>query len=454
MLVSFLVEFRLRGYAKEYAKWARERTLTKANELGVKRLRQPRFVPHITLFGGAETNDLHNVIREVERIGRRYTLVPFKLSVERGEFQNEDANWLYLDVHPSPDLEQFRWELAQSLCMLENVVSHTCKSCDHDPKYKFHCAIIKCAPSDSDKFEKLSEYAETKLSLEAFKQHKASIFGKVLNIINKHIFRDRDEPDLGINQHLLRVTVLGRGGHIQVEYDLVLKKLLSRREALSRHWSRRTIEYLKMELSPPREERLSVSNASKYYFIGDTHFDHKSTIIKFIHRPFSTVGEMNDVIKNNWNKSVGENDRVYFLGDYTGPPPRRLGTYYEKLRYWTRQLKGIKISILGNHDRNGGCIEFEKARILHIERYNFLLIHNPSDKKIKAIKARYDWLIHGHVHNNEMNRYPFINGEQKTINVSAELINYEPVSLSYLLSLDLDSIKRMRTVDDQQPERW
>jgi calcineurin-like phosphoesterase family protein len=450
MPVPFLVEFRLRGYAKEYAKWARGCTLRRAKELGVERLRQSKFVPHITLFGGAETYNLRDVTREVEKIGRKYTLVPFKLGIERGEFQNEDANWLYLDVHPSSDLEQLRWELAQSLCTLD-VIRHTCKSYDRDPKYKFHCAIIKCAPSDSDKFEQLSDYAETKLSPEAFKQHKAPVFGKLFNIVKKYIFRDEDESDSGINQHLLRVTVL-RGSRIQREYDLILKKLLSRREALSRYWWRKTIRGLRIELSPPREEQLSVSNASQYYFMGDTHFDHKSTIIKFIHRPFSNVTEMNEVMKNNWNKRVGENDRVYFLGDYTGPPPRSWGKYYEELRYWTKQLKGIKVSILGNHDRIGGCIEFERARILRVERYNFLLIHNPADSKIEWLKW-HDWIIHGHVHNNEMDKYPFINGERKTINVSAELVNYKPVSLEYLLSLDLGSIKRMRTIDSP-PERW
>jgi hypothetical protein len=52
-----------------------------------------------------------------------------------------------------------------------------------------------------------------------------------------------------------------------------------------------------------------------------------------------------------------------------------------------------------------------------------------------------------------MDNYPFINGERKTINVSADLINFTPVSLNYLLSLELSSIKRMRTIDSE-PERW
>jgi calcineurin-like phosphoesterase family protein len=89
-----------------------------------------------------------------------------------------------------------------------------------------------------------------------------------------------------------------------------------------------------------------------------------------------------------------------------------------------------------------------------------LLIHNPNpddnhqtqEQKLKLVNW-HGWVIHGHVHNNEMNKYPFINGERKTINVSVELINYEPVSPEYLLSLDLGSIKLMRTIDSP-PERW
>ena len=77
------------------------------------------------------------------------------------------------------------------------------------------------------------------------------------------------------------------------------------------------------------------------------------------------------------------------------------------------------------------------------------MIHDPTDRQIEW----QGWTIHGHVHNNEMDNYPFINGEKKTINVSADMINYTPVSLAYLLSLDLGSIRRMRTIDSQ-PERW
>jgi len=47
-----------------------------------------------------------------------------------------------------------------------------------------------------------------------------------------------------------------------------------------------------------------------------------------------------------------------------------------------------------------------------------------------------------------MDLYPFINGETRTINVSCECTAYTPVSLDYLLSLDLESIARMETLSD------
>jgi len=441
-MTHFFSEFRLQGYAKQYAKWVRARVHREARRLRIREAGGRRFVSHIALFGGARTNNLRRVIAEVERVGQKYTLVPFKVG-GFDKFQNPDANWLYLDVDPSSDLEQLRYELAQNLLRSERMIYDTCETYDLKSKYKFHCSIGKYAPEANDKFEKLFEYAETKCSLEAFKQHKASVFGRLFNIIKKYILKEK-EDDPHINLHLLRVTVLGRGSRIQSEYDLVLGRSLSRREALSRYWWRKTIEKFRdLQNAPPEEEPPPISSNS-VYFIGDTHFDHKN-IIKYCHRPFSNVTEMNEVIKNNWNSTVGDNETVYFLGDWS------FGRGSKPANYWKRQLKGRIVSIHGSHDRNNkrNEIKFEKTKVLHVGGYSFLLIHNPEDKKTEW----HGWIIHGHVHNNKMDRYPFINGEQKTINVSVELINYKPVSLSYLLSLGLDSIRRMRTIDSQ-PERW
>lgn len=392
------------------------------------------------MFGPARTNNLRRVIAEVERTCQNYTLVPFKIG-GFDSFRNPDANWLYLDVEPSSELEQLRYELAQNLIRSERMVHDTCQSFDHGARYKFHSSVGKYTPRDKAKFERLLDFAETRCSLEAFRQYKASIFRRLFNVIKRYVFRIEEESNPNISLYLLRVTVLGRGGRIQCEYDLMLKKLLSRGEARSRHWYHRSIERLQELLNHPEASKSTVSNRD-IYFIGDTHFDHKN-IIKYTHRPFANVTEMNNAIKTNWNRTVGDDDTVYFLGDWT------FGWGHRPAEYWKRQLKGNIVSIRGSHDREVKGIKLENTKVLHVNGYNFLLIHNPSDRKTEW----HGWVIHGHVHNHNMDNYPFINGERKTINVSAEVINYTPVSLRYLLSLDLDSIKRMRTIDSQ-PEKW
>lgn len=450
-MAHFLVELRLHGYAREYARWARARTLREARRLGLRRLPEPRFVPHITLFGAADAHNIRNVVREVERIGQRYTLVPFKLGIRRGDFQNEDANWLYLDIETSQELERFRYDLAQGLVERERLICDTCPPYDRLPKYGFHCSIGKYDPRDSAKFEILAEYAETKCSLEIFKQRRVSPLGKLINLIERSIFKTEEEAP-GISQHLLRVTVLGRRSRIRYEYDLVLGRTLSRREALSgRRW-RETIESFKELRSLPGKERLAISNES-VHFIADTHFDHKN-IIRYCRRPFSSVAQMNRAIEDDWNGTVRDNDVVYYVGDWS------FGKRARSAAYWKRRLRGNIVSIKGSHDGPHSGIRLQPFKELHVAGYDFLLIHipNPNDKhqtqeQKQKLENWQGWVIHGHVHNNEMHKYPFINGERKTINVSAELINYKPVSLQYLLSLDLDSIKRMRTIDSQ-PERW
>jgi len=249
MITSFFIEFRVQGFAKQYARWVNTRINQETRRLRIRKLREQRFVSHVTLFGPARTNDFKRVITEVQRTCRKYTLVPFKI----GGFdtiQNPDANWLYLDVEPSSQLEQLRYELAQNLLKSERTIFNTCQSYDHSPRCKFHSSIGKYAPRDKDKFKKLLNFAETKCTVDIFKKHKASIVSKFFNIIKRYFFRREEDNYQNIRLYLLRVTILGRGRRILFEYDLVLKKILSRSEALSRYWYRKSIERLKELLNP------------------------------------------------------------------------------------------------------------------------------------------------------------------------------------------------------------
>jgi calcineurin-like phosphoesterase family protein len=176
------------------------------------------------------------------------------------------------------------------------------------------------------------------------------------------------------------------------------------------------------------------------YFISDTHFGHEK-IIELCNRPFKNTKMMDREMRDRWNETVNKKDIVYFIGDFhfrgssTG--------------YWITHLNGRKIFIEGNHDleEDDGVIHHKiKGAVYHkiVESggYKFYLVHDPHN----VPDYWTDWVIFGHEHNNNISKYPFIEGERRQINVSVEVIDYRPVSLEYLLSLDLNSIKRKNTI--------
>jgi len=187
----------------------------------------------------------------------------------------------------------------------------------------------------------------------------------------------------------------------------------------------------------------------RVFVVSDTHFDH-TNIIRYCNRPFRYPDRspnrtaMNRALISNWNLAVSRNDIVYFVGDL------RFGRHSRPPGYWLKRLNGRKIIIRGSHD--GDIRGARDLQVLDHGGMRFLLVHKPSD----AVNWN-GWTIHGHHHRdargNCPTRYPFINGQSKTVNVNVELTDYRPVSLDYLCSLGLDGIKRMNTIRSI-PERW
>ena len=171
------------------------------------------------------------------------------------------------------------------------------------------------------------------------------------------------------------------------------------------------------------------------YLSSDLHLDH-TKIIGYCARPFisSNISEMNNVLVTNWNNTVG-NNKVYFLGDLS------FGKEARPASYWLDRLQGKVHFIRGCHDID--IVDSQDSAVFQQGRYKFLMIHDPDQLPFNWNH----WIIHGHKHNNDMKNYPFINGDRKTINISPELVNYKPLSLDYLISLEPHSIKRMDTID-------
>lgn len=80
------------------------------------------------------------------------------------------------------------------------------------------------------------------------------------------------------------------------------------------------------------------------YVTSDLHFGHKN-IIKYENRPFNNIEEMDKTIIDLWNKTINDKDLIYILGDFS---------WYkgEKTNEILKTLKGNKMLIIGNHDKN------------------------------------------------------------------------------------------------------
>ncbi|MCX6803218.1 MAG: metallophosphoesterase family protein [Candidatus Diapherotrites archaeon] len=155
------------------------------------------------------------------------------------------------------------------------------------------------------------------------------------------------------------------------------------------------------------------------FVISDFHLNHKN-IILYSNRPFTSIEEMNNSLIQNWNNIVEENDLVIFVGDLF------LG-HKKELEKWLSLLKGKIIFIKGNHDSKS--FNALKELIITFRGQRFFVTHNPKNNPFDW----QGWMIHGHCHNKNPEKYPLVNQINKTINVSCELTNYTPMRLSTIL---------------------
>lgn len=57
---------------------------------------------------------------------------------------------------------------------------------------------------------------------------------------------------------------------------------------------------------------------SLIYYTSHLHLCHIN-LLKKSNRPFLDIENMNETIKDNWNKKINDNDIVYILGDIGFP---------------------------------------------------------------------------------------------------------------------------------------
>jgi calcineurin-like phosphoesterase family protein/2'-5' RNA ligase len=372
-------------------------------------------VPHITLYGSfsINSNQIPIIKNLIESVGKKYSFLPYLVD-GFSWVKGQKGKVIYFNIVPSEELIKFRKELTEKLLKIAPLT----KPYDKNEDFLFHSTLAyKLSESE---FNRIWSYVSNNKSLF---QKIMSLFSKSEKYIMRYFY---------LPMNALRITFLNNQSRIICEYDFLQKRFLCRSEALSKREWQKTLRFFRLVKGMENCK----DDKEGPYIISDLHLDH-ANIIQYCARPFlySIVEEMNHVLVNNWNNVV-RNNPIYFLGDLS------FGRGSRPVSYWLTKLSGEIHFIRGNHE--AGVKNSKEYEILEYKNYKFLLVHDPDNLPIS-----WDgWIIHGHKHNNDMKNYPFINGEKKMINVSAELLNYKPLSLDFLISLKLDTIKRMDTVDD------
>lgn len=178
-------------------------------------------------------------------------------------------------------------------------------------------------------------------------------------------------------------------------------------------------------------EFFDCDNIWNTFVISDTHFFHfrekngiiiDNTIARYCDRP----EDWQELIITNWNNVVSDDDMVLHLGDLT------FGNI-ERTEEITRNLKGKKFLLKGNHDRRSkkwfdrvGFTLIKKSFIVDCGSFKIMFSHKPS-WNLPVGTAN----IHGHWHN----KSHFIAYRQNNlyVNVSVEKIDYSPIRMNNLM---------------------
>lgn len=134
-------------------------------------------------------------------------------------------------------------------------------------------------------------------------------------------------------------------------------------------------------------------------FVGDPHFGHGNIIRLAKRKPFEDVEAMDVALIRNWNAMVNDDDTVYVLGDFALCKGNRTkpSTYFYA-------LKGRKILIRGNHDRDKTFrlpwdeVYREGQRIVTIE--GRLITLNHCSMQVWEGSHRGAWHLFAHSHGN------------------------------------------------------
>jgi len=199
-----------------------------------------------------------------------------------------------------------------------------------------------------------------------------------------------------------------------------------------------------------------MANRKRIFFSSDWHIGHRN-VLDFSNRPFRDLEHMHKVLVSNYNSVCTDHTVCYFLGDMG-----LCGS--DTMTKVIRQLKGIKVLILGNHDKRhnamyniGFDVVLNSARIqiagqtVTMSHCPLLGVYREDTTGMRGSADSENWHgesrdkarpftcinhgqfhLHGHIHSPNGGKSQKILGRQYDVGVDAN--DYRPVSISQIES--------------------
>jgi calcineurin-like phosphoesterase family protein len=359
--------------------------------------------PHVTLFGPFRSLVRGDVI--LSKI-RDAAAGLNRLSCTIGDvvqLKGVRGGAIVLSLSPGGDLTGFYRQLVAAVPPLAS----RCTWIDRGPGQRiFHISLRFNIP-----FREFDLFWKKVIELPLAPEYEPGGGERIVSSLRSYL-QDCDSPI-----DIFRIALVRRGA-VWKELDLPRAIWLSRKESGDPGEWCKTYRHFRLEEGMELHDNAQ-SRSPQQYIISDLHLGHRN-IIHYCRRPFSSDEEMDAVLIGNWNHRIGPGDEVFYLGDLCH------GKNAAPASDYLSRLNGRIHVISGNHDEavQGAVPSFQ----LQYGTHDFFLIHDPA----QAPGDIPGWVIHGHLHNNDMATYPFINAGTRTINVSAELLGYIPVSIAEL----------------------
>jgi calcineurin-like phosphoesterase family protein len=155
------------------------------------------------------------------------------------------------------------------------------------------------------------------------------------------------------------------------------------------------------------------------FFTADTHFgDHR--VLNISKRPFSSVGEMDGTITEEWNTMVGVDDEVWHLGDFARNAKIAARVF--------PLLNGRKHLIIGNNDAPAvlslNWMSVQSYAEIEVDGIALVLCHYPFRTWNGMGKGAIN--LHGHSHGR-------LRPMKRQFDVGVDARQFRPVTLAGLI---------------------